>query len=317
MSRIGGVEISHPERTIFRVPLMTKGELARYYEAVAARMLPHVAGRPLTLLRCLRPIEPGAGRGGCFIVRHGKTWERSTLRRVFIEEVNKTDEYMVVDDRVDLVSLVQLGAVEIHTWNGYAESPYRHDRVVFDLDPGPSVAWAEVVACAHGLHGILNDLGLRAWVKTTGGRGLHVFVPIEPVGWRACVELSRTVAERLVADAPERRTLSLPKRGREDKIFVDVLRNNRASTAVAAYSVRARPGAPVSAPLTWDELTPRLRADSFTTSRLLERLSDDPWSGYWQARQRLPEEGPKGPSTHPPVERASTSRVPRGLRRDR
>jgi bifunctional non-homologous end joining protein LigD len=289
-SEVGGIRISHPDRLVFRAPRLTKADVARYYDAVSEAMLPHVAGRPLTLLRCLHPIDPASANGGCIVVKHGKTWDALPLRRVMIEEARKTDEYLVADEEADLVELAQMGVVEMHTWQSLAEAPTLHDRVVIDLDPGPAVAWPDVVAAARAARDVLAERGLQSWVKTTGGKGLHVVAPIDATEWRPCLAFARSVAARLVEDRPELLTVAIPKAGREAKILVDVLRNSRGNTAIAAFSLRARDGATISTPLAWDELGPRLDPKAFTVPRVLKRAGEDPWSAFWHTRQRLPAE---------------------------
>src|SRR5206468_8445524 len=184
----------------------------------------------------------------------------------------------------------QMGVVEVHTWNAVAETPYQHDRVVFDFDPGPQVAWREVVAAARAVRQMLADQKLRAWVKTTGGKGLHVVVPIAPADGAACLTFAQTVSAALADSAPTRFTTTIAnKAARERQILIDALRNGRANTAVAAYSLRARQGAPVSVPLDGDELTPRLNPARFTIRTAIARTRDvDPWRDYWKARQKLP-----------------------------
>lgn len=286
---VAGVRITHPERVVFGDLGITKADVARYYEAVAERMLPHVTGRPLTLLLCTQTVDPAAEKGGCQMLRHGKAWGPSALRRVRIAELHKTGEYLVADTVQALVSLAQMGVVEIHTWNAGFANPYQHDRVVLDLDPGPQVAWKEVVGAAKLIRRTLAGVGLLSWVKTTGGKGLHVVAPIEPAPAAACLAFARTIAETLVAHDAALFTTALPKKGREAKIFVDTLRNNRTNTAVAAFSLRARAGAPVSLPLAWTELTPRLDPAAFDLRAVTGAAQHrDPWRDYWTTRQRLP-----------------------------
>jgi bifunctional non-homologous end joining protein LigD len=170
-----------------------------------------------------------------------------------------------------------------------AETPYRHDRVVFDFDPGPDVARPAVVAAARLVRQLLNEQKLRSWVKTTGVKGLHVVVPISPADGAACLAFAQAVAQALVGSDARRFTTSSVRVGRESRILVDVLRNGRANTSVAAYPLRARPGATVSTPLDWDELGPRLDPARFTLQAAVARSRQaDPWAGYWSARQKLP-----------------------------
>lgn len=262
---------------------ISKEDLARYFATIGKWVVPHVRGRPLTLLHC-----PAGLAQPCRYLRHGKAWGPSALRRVRIREKTKTGEYLVADDLAGIVGLVQMGIVEIHTWNSLADDVERPNRIVWDLDPGPAVRWAEVAAAARLLRDVLNTLGLRSWVKTTGGRGAHVVVPIRPDrDWAECLEFAKSVSEAIVASDAQRYTIAFAKRGREDKILLDYLRNNRTNTSVCAYSPRARPGAPVSMPIDWRELN--RSPDSYTVLSVPSRLrrARDPWAAYWRTTQRL------------------------------
>jgi bifunctional non-homologous end joining protein LigD len=286
---VAGVSISHPDRVIFSDLGLTKLDVARYYDAIAERMLPHVAGRPLTLLRCAGAIDPTADKGGCVMMRHGKAWGPAAIRRVRIRELHKTGEYLVADDRAALVGLAQMGIVELHTWNAIAEDPYRHDRVVVDLDPGPELRWKDVLAAALRVRALLTDRGLRSWPKTTGGKGLHVVAPIAPVSVDVCLAFAREVAAALVREDPSRFTTANAKTGRERHILIDVMRNNRTNTSVSAYSLRARTGAPVSYPIAWDDVGVGLKPSAFTVTSVPERARRDPdaWRDYWTAKQQI------------------------------
>jgi bifunctional non-homologous end joining protein LigD len=212
------------------------------------------------------------------------------VRRVRIPEKTKTGEYLVVDDATALLSIVQMDVVELHTWNATTERLEEPDRLVFDLDPGPEVPFAEVVRAARLVREALASIGLAAFVKTTGGVGLHVVAPVVPAPWQECLAFARALADALARHDGRRFTTSFAKRGRERKILVDYLRNNRTNTSVAAFSTRARPGAPVSVPLAWDELSPRLDPGRFTAAsvpRRLRTLAADPWEGYDAARARI------------------------------
>jgi len=287
---VAGIGISHAERLIYAEPAISKLEIARYYEAVGAWMVPHVEGRPLTLLRCGTTIDPAADKGGCQMLRHGRAWGPSALRRVNIQELRKTGEYLVADTAQALVALAQMDVVEVHTWNARAETPYAHDRVVIDLDPGPDVPWTAVIEAAGLVRHVLQDLKLRSWVKTTGGKGLHVVIPIQPTDVDVCLTFARTVAAALVQHEPARYTTTWAKRGREGQILIDALRNNRTNTSVAAFSLRARAGAPVSLPLAWSELTPHLDPTAFHIGNVpsLLRGRRDPWRDVWSVKQHLP-----------------------------
>jgi bifunctional non-homologous end joining protein LigD len=283
---VAGIPISHPERIIYPALNIRKIDLAYFYEAIADWIVPHVRGRPLTVVHC-----PNGMLGECRYMRHTKAWGPAVLRRVRIREKTKVGEYLVADDIAGVVALIQMGMVEIHTWNVTVEDVERPNRIIWDLDPGPEVTWVQVVYAARALRDVLNELGLKSWVKTTGGRGLHIVVSIVPQrDWSECLTFSRAVADLLVRLDPRFYTTAFAKQGRESKILIDYLRNNRTNTSISGFSTRARLGAAVSVPVRWDELGERLRPEVFTVAtvrRRVARLRTDPWSGYWTAHQRL------------------------------
>jgi bifunctional non-homologous end joining protein LigD len=259
--------------------------VARYYQAVAHWALPHIEGRPLTLVWC------PAGLGGeCTYMKHSKLWAPDIVRRVRIPEKKKTGEYLVVEDIKGLITLVQMGVLEFHTWNSRFDDVEKPNRIVIDLDPGEEVPWPEVVAAARQVRRLLGAIDLDAFPKTTGGRGLHVVVPIRPEhDWRECLAFAKALAGTLVRDEPERYTMTFAKAGRSRRILIDYLRNNRTNTSVAAFSTRARRGAPVSMPVQWDDLSAREPGD-FTLRSIPDRLNgprSDPWRRYWASPQRL------------------------------
>jgi bifunctional non-homologous end joining protein LigD len=253
-------------------------------------MGPHVQARPLSLFPC-----PEALAGDCVYKKHYSLGAPpAALGQIPIKEKSRTSKYLVVDDAQGLVALAQMGVLEVHTWNSTRDHLEHPDRFILDLDPGPKVKWAEVVETARLIRERLQALGLESYVKTTGGKGLHVVVPVEPVlDWDRCLALSRAIAGLIEAERPKRYTLNLSKAGREDKILIDYLRNNRGSTAVAAFSTRAKPQATVSVPLDWDELSPKLTNEQFTANtvaRRLARLKQDPWASFFGKKQKLPSE---------------------------
>ncbi len=285
---VASVRISHPDRPVFTQPPLTKLDLARYYESIGSWIEPHVAGRPLTLVRCPNGIT------GCFFMKHSQVWAPSALRRIRIQEKTKIGEYLIADDLPAVIGLVQMGIVEIHTWNSTDDHLEQPNRVVFDLDPGERVDWRRVIRAARTVRDALAALDLEAWVKTTGGRGLHVVVPLTPhTEWTECLGFARRLGERLADANPAEYTTDFAKAGRQNKILIDYLRNNRTNTSIAAFSTRARAGAPVSVPITWEQLTPSLQPESFTAVTVparFARLRSDPWKGYWTSRQRLTRE---------------------------
>lgn len=286
-SSVLGVRISHPDRLIYPDLGITKIQLARYYEHIADWIVPHVAGRPLTLVHC-----PAGLAAPCLYLKHAKARGPSALRRVKIQEKTKIGEYLVADSIEAVVSLVQMGIVEIHTWNSTMEDIERPNRIVWDLDPGPAVTWKQVVKAAGVVRSVLEALSLQSWVKTTGGRGLHVVVPITPARTvLECLEFSREVSEAIVKTAPRLYTTTFAKAGRERKILIDYLRNNRTNTSIAAFSPRARPGALVSLPIDWSDLTASPKRWTLKgVPQRLRRLRTDPWAKYWSCHQELSDE---------------------------
>jgi bifunctional non-homologous end joining protein LigD len=281
---VAGVRISHPERVVFAEAGVTKERLARYYERVADRMLPHLAGRPLSLVRC-----PEGSGGECFYVKHAGPWTPKDARRVRIQERTKKAEYVTVDTVGALVGLVQMGTLELHTWNAQADDLERPDRIVFDLDPGPGVVWDRVRAAAREVRERLARLDLESFLKTTGGKGLHVVVPLRPAaGWDDCWALSQAVADAMERDAPRAFVTEMAKSKRQGRIFIDTARNRRGSTSVAAFSTRARPIGSVSLPISWEELDAVAGGDAFTIATAEERAhAADPWSRAARVRQSI------------------------------
>jgi bifunctional non-homologous end joining protein LigD len=283
-SVVAGITVTHPDRLLFPGIGLTKIELVRYFDAVADRILPHLAGRPLTLKQCAPDAEH------CRYLRHSGERAPSAVRVVQIQEQKKVGDYMVVDTREALIALAQRNIVEFHTWNSRVNALERPDRLVFDLDPGPAVALADVTGAARFLRRRLDASGLDSWLKTTGGRGLHLVVPIVPEhDWAACLAFAKSVATAAAEEFPDRYSIRYPKDGRESKILIDYLRNNRTNTSVSAYSVRARPQATVSMPIAWDELTPRFDPSRWTVRTAPARLARTPdgWAGYFRSKQRL------------------------------
>ena len=292
---VAGISVSHPERLLFPAARATKLDLARYYEAIGKWIVPHVADRPLTLVHCPKGVPAGGARKGvdCVFMKHAKAWGPSALRRVRIREKTKVGEYLIADSTAAVIALAQMDVLEIHTWNSCFARLEQPDRVVVDLDPGEEIGWTEIVAAARLVREMLQVLGLASFVKTTGGRGLHVVVPLTPAAdWTECLEFARAFALSLVRQRPDLFTGQFGKAGRHDKILVDYLRNNRTNTSIAAYSTRAKPDAPVSVPLTWTELSPSRTPDRFTLRTVpdrLARLRSDPWTDYWRTKQRIAE----------------------------
>jgi len=243
---VGKVTLSHPDRVYWEDAGVTKRDLAEFYNSIWKWMQPHVVGRPIALLRC----PEGAG-GQCFFQKHafaGITTEHLHL----VPE--KGAKIISINDLDGLISLVQAGVLEIHTRGTTDDDRERADRLVFDLDPGPGTGWKDVVAAAHEVRERIDALKLKSFVKTSGGKGLHVVLPISPVPWSVAKDFSYAIAAAMAKDTPARYTATATKSKRDNRIFIDYLRNSREATAVAPYSTRARPGAPVSVPIDWSEL---------------------------------------------------------------
>ncbi|MFO1056542.1 MAG: DNA ligase D [Dongiaceae bacterium] len=279
------VKLTNPGRLLWPEQGITKQGLAEFYAEIAPWILPHVAGRPLSLVRC----PEGVGKD-CFFQKHRWAGIGAGVRQVAVP--GDEEPMLAIDDLEGLLALVQAGVLEIHPWGATADAPDRPDRATIDLDPGEGVPWERVIAAALEVRDRLAADGLASFVKTTGGKGLHVVFPLRPeAGWDALKAYTRGLAERMAADHPDRYTANMAKRVRDRRIFVDYLRNGLGATAVGAYSTRARPGAAVATPLAWEELGPGIRADHFTIENLPRRLAfldRDPWEAIATLDQRLP-----------------------------
>ena len=214
------------------------------------------------------------------------------LKRVRRVDTGDKESMLAIDDLTGLISLVQAGVVEIHPWGSTIDHLEQPDRLIFDLDPGENVPWEVVIDAAYDVRDRLTALGLQSFVKTSGGKGLHIVAPIQPeAAWDGVKTFAKTIAGTMAKERADRYVATMAKRARGARIFVDYLRNDRGATAVAAYSTRALPRASVSIPLNWEELSPGLRSDHFTVGNVLHRLSSfkrDPWQGFFKIRQRLP-----------------------------
>jgi DNA ligase D-like protein (predicted polymerase) len=290
-----GVVITTPERPVYPGLDFDKLDLAKLYAELAERMLPYIANRPLTLVRCEGGVrKPDALRSECKFLRHEPGWHRwahEPIRRVQIQEQKKVGEYLVVDSPEGLVSLIQGDITEIHVWNATTFDLERPDRIIFDLDPGAEVPWSGVLETAQMLRAELADRDLECWPKLTGGKGLHVVLPFAPEhGWAEVYAFSRTIAEAVARRDPASLTLDFTKAGRTTKILIDYKRNHRAAVAVAAYSTRANPRGTLSVPVGWSELNAKLLPEHFTVNNILDRVQQhqlDPWRDFWTTQQRL------------------------------
>ncbi len=278
--------ITNPQKVLFPAQGITKQELLDYYGLVVERMLPHVQNRPLTLVRC-----PNGYGKPCFFQKHPGAAAIKGLRSIPIREKEGKSAYSVLDDAQGLFSLVQLGALEIHTWGSRADDFEHPDLLVFDLDPDPSVDYSAVIAGARAVREVFEHAGLETFVKTTGGKGLHVCLPIQPsLSWDEAKDFTGRVARAISERSPGLYVATQSKAKRKGKTFIDYLRNGRGATFVAPYSTRAREGAPIAVPLEWDELSPKLPPDHFNLRNVRKRLSllkQDPFERMSQMAQRL------------------------------
>ena len=280
------VTITHPERVVYPGDGITKQEVADYYRSVMRWLLPGVVQRPLSIIRC-----PEGAEKACFFQKHPMQGLHRIGTARLKEEKGSQATYMYVKDADSLLELVQFGTLEFHPWGATVDHPDRADRVVFDLDPAPQVGWERMVAAARLLKKWLDRLGLQSFLRTTGGKGLHVVVPLNPgCPWSQVKDFSHAVASTLATIYPDEFVDTASKAKRAGKIFVDYLRNARGSTSVASYSLRARKGAPVATPLRWEELSKIERGDAFnlhTLPKRLARLRKDPWEGIDSVKQSL------------------------------
>ena len=280
------VAISSRDRVVFAGTGITKGEVADYYAAIADWILPWVANRPLSLVRC----PQGAG-AQCFFQKHHAEALGDHVRALPLRDKSGSEDYLAIDDAAGLLELVQMNVLEFHPWGARADAPEQPDLLVFDLDPDEGIAWKEVIAAAREVRDRLADAGLDSRVRLSGGKGLHVVVPIERgPGWDEVRAFCSAFAEALAAHQPLRFVATMSKARRKDRIFIDWLRNARGATSVCNWSLRARPGAPVAMPLRWEELGRTRRGDAYDLRKALRRaaaLGGDPWE-LDRIRQRLP-----------------------------
>lgn len=283
---VGGIGISNPQRVIDEASGVTKLGLAEYYLSVASWLVPHLVGRPLSIVRA----PEGVG-GESFFQRHCGRLKMPHMHTL-PKSLDPEHARLIQADNIGaVIEAVQMGTVEFHTWNARSDRIERPDRVIFDLDPDPALPWSSMVEATELTLNLLEQLGLQVFLKTSGGRGMHVVVPIDRRhDWELVRQFSRSVTERLARNAPELIVDKMGPKNRVGRIFVDYLRNQRGASTVVAYSVRARPGLAVSVPLGREELAQINGADRWNTRNLHERLAalrSDPWARYGAVRQGL------------------------------
>ncbi|PPV06366.1 ATP-dependent DNA ligase [Xanthomonas bromi] len=278
--------LSSPTKLIYPDIRATKGDVWDYYQAVMDHLLPQIVGRPLSVIRC-----PSGAEKPCFFQKHHTAGLERVSSVKLTEETGTNAYYLVVEDAPGLLELVQFNALEFHPWGAHADRPDVADRVVFDLDPGPDVPFAEVKRAANDIRTLLAQLELESFLRVSGGKGLHVVVPLNPgCDWEVTKRFSKGFADALAQAEPQRFIATATKRLRNKRIFVDYLRNGRGATAVASYSLRGRQGAPVALPLPWSDLSKLQRADAFTLRDVPEKLRrrrKDPWADMDRVQQNL------------------------------
>ncbi len=283
---LGGIKLTSPDKLLYPDASITKLDLARYYETIAPYILPYVVNRPISLVRCPEGID-----GQLFFQRHAMKGMSDAIKQIPITGGETTKPYLYIDGEAGLFGLVQISAVEIHDWGVSLDRLYEPDRLVFDLDPDEGLDLNVLKAAAIEVRDFLADLGLKSFLKSTGGKGLHVVAPIAPKqGWDDVKAFAKAIADALVEVRPDRYTANPLKRTRSNKIFVDYLRNQRGGSAIVNFSTRAKPFAPVSCPLAWEELKGLKSASPYTLKTLtarLKKLKADPWEGFFSTRQSI------------------------------
>jgi bifunctional non-homologous end joining protein LigD len=282
---IAGVKLTHPERVMFEEQGVTKADLAAHYERVAARLMPHIENRLISLVRC-----PAGRSGQCFFQRHESRGFPDELKRKEIEESSGgKDNYLYVTALSGVVAAVQMGTLEFHIWGSRIDRLDHPDRLVFDLDPDEGLGFEDVKQAAFDLRDRLAKIGLQTVPLLTGGKGVHVIAPLERRReWEDVKAFARGFAELVAGDNPQRYLAQASKAKRKGRIFIDWLRNERGATAIAPYSTRARKGGPVATPVSWAELADIARASAFGIGDMAARLETaDPWSETGQWRQSI------------------------------
>jgi len=280
-----GIELTHPDRAVYDKPEVTKAELAAYYAAVADRMLPFIADRPLSLLRC-----PQGQAHHCFFQKHDTGGFPAAMKSVKITEKDGTvEDYFYIQDLAGLIGGVQMNVLEFHLWGSKRDNVEKPERIIFDLDPDEGLGFTHVRDAAADIRKALGDLGLESFAMLTGGKGIHVIAPLQPsLEWPEVKAFCHGFAQTLEAREPERFVTNMAKVKRKGRMFVDYLRNERGATAVSPWSTRSRAGAPVAVPIGWSELKKIEAANSFSLADAAARASKpDPWKGYFALKQTI------------------------------
>jgi bifunctional non-homologous end joining protein LigD len=263
-----GVTITHPDRMVFEEGKITKGDVARYYAAVAPFLLREIQNRPISVLRC-----PSGMKAACFYQRNVGFGLGPDVHPFIWNYKGRSYKYIYVKDVKGIMEMIQMGVIEIHPWGATIDAVHTPDRMIFDLDPDPSVPFSAVKTAAFEIRKRLKQVGLESFLKCTGGKGLHIVVPLTPISrWDEVKAWASVLAHQMVEQAPDSYVATITKSKRKGKILIDFFRNDYTATSVASYSLRARPGAPVAAPLEWRELAKLTSADQFGMDAVLRRI---------------------------------------------
>ena len=280
---IEGVKITNPDKVIFADLEITKGDVSQYYAKVAERMLPYVSHRILSIVRCPKGISQA-----CFYKKHPGPGSKGVITIPVMGSDGESDDYFYIEDASGLIYEAQMGTLEFHIWGSRVDQLEKPDMMVFDLDPDEGMDLNKVRQGVRDMKNMLDELSLNSYLKTSGGKGYHVVVPLKPaVSWEEFYDFSRRVAEVMEHKWPDRYTSNVRKVNRSGKIFIDWIRNGRGATSIAPYSLRARKGAKVSMPIEWDELD-TVAPDGVNMAEALRRIDgNDPWHDFFQNQQQL------------------------------
>lgn len=278
--------ITHPDKILFQKEQITKQDIADYLTLVSQWMLPHLSGRPLSLVRC-----PNGTDKDCFFQKHIKNEKPEHLKIVRIQEKTATREYMAVDSVEGLLELIQKGSLEFHSWNCRHLDTDHPDQMILDFDPGPGLEWPQIRDGVLEMKALLDELQLQSFAKVTGGKGIHIHIPLKPLySWNQVKDFGETLALELTSRNPEMFTTILAKTARNQKIFIDYLRNSKSATAIAPYSLRAKSISSVALPVEWQELQKITAASAFTLKKALQKIKSrkqDPWKDYFACAQEI------------------------------
>ena len=265
---VHGVKITHPDRIVFEEGKITKGDVARYYAAVAPSLLREIRNRPITVVRC-----PSGVMADCFYQRNVGFGLGTHVYPFYWKYKGSSYKYIYVKDVMGIMQMIQMGVIEIHPWGATIDNIHRPDRMIFDLDPDQSIPFSEVKSAAREIRKRLQKAGVESYLKCTGGKGLHIVVPLIPTrSWQEVKDWSSAFAHTMVEEAPDKYVATITKSKRKGKILIDFFRNDYTATGIASYSLRARPGAPVSVPLEWRELTKVESGNQFGMDAVLKRI---------------------------------------------